>query len=192
VIKVAALYVDTESGPYPSMPGVDCWGVERDAKTYEGPHPVVAHPPCGPWGKLAWACKYQDASCGPRAVEQVLKWGGVLEHPAQSLLWKECGLPLPGECRGLFGRNDVWTLEADQVRWGHRAQKRSWFLMVGIPRSAVFPLPPMRPPTHSIQGGKKGSRDQLPGLSKPQRRCTPPEFAAWLVGLARQSRRPSC
>jgi hypothetical protein len=50
-VTVAALYVDPR-GPYASMPGVDPWDVERDARTYAGPYPVVAHPPCGSWGRF--------------------------------------------------------------------------------------------------------------------------------------------
>ena len=75
---VSALYIDPR-GPYPALVA-DCWDEARDAKHYDGPNPVVAHPPCGPWGRLRFLCKYQDASCGPRAVEQVRAFGGVLEH----------------------------------------------------------------------------------------------------------------
>lgn len=33
---VAALYVDTR-GPYSGLAGVECWGVDQDARTYAGP-----------------------------------------------------------------------------------------------------------------------------------------------------------
>ena len=49
-MRVAALYVDVNRGPYPSIEGVDVWGAERDATVYDGALPVVAHPPCGHWG----------------------------------------------------------------------------------------------------------------------------------------------
>jgi hypothetical protein len=48
---VAALYIDPR-GPYPKMPVVDCWDETRDADRYAGAAPIVAHPPCGPWGAL--------------------------------------------------------------------------------------------------------------------------------------------
>lgn len=49
---IAALYV-IENGPYYGLPNVDPWPESRDARTYAGPHPVVAHPPCSRWCRLA-------------------------------------------------------------------------------------------------------------------------------------------
>ena len=89
---VAALYVDPIRGPYRALPGVERWGWadvhqaglwDRDATAYDGPHPVIAHPPCGPWGLFAWRYKGGEGAknCAIRAVQQVRRWGGVLEHP---------------------------------------------------------------------------------------------------------------
>src|SRR5262252_4046294 len=125
---IAALYIDPR-GPYPRMPDVDCWDERRDARKYEGPYPVVAHPPCGPWGKLRHLCTKQDSSCGPVAVDQVREFGGVLEHPAHSRLFVECGMPRPGELPDPWGGV---TIEVEQVRWGHVARKRSWIYLVGV------------------------------------------------------------
>lgn len=51
-IQVAALFVEG-AGVYASRHGVDAWPIERDARTYAGPHPVVAHPPCNLWVNMA-------------------------------------------------------------------------------------------------------------------------------------------
>ena len=56
---VAVLYVD-ERGPYPAL--AEHWYDERrDATSYALSLPVVAHPPCAPWSKLARLNKYQKA-----------------------------------------------------------------------------------------------------------------------------------
>lgn len=86
-MTVAALYVDPK-GPYPALLGARrCWDERRDARLYGGPCPIVAHPPCGPWGRLRHLYRGSEHDCAPRAVAQVRRWGGVLEHPAGSLLF---------------------------------------------------------------------------------------------------------
>lgn len=180
---VAALYIDPR-GPYPKMPGVDCWDEQRDARLYAGPHPVIAHPPCGPWGKLKHFSK-QDASTGPAAVAAVQLWGGVLEHPEGSKLWAHCGLPRPGELADAFGG---FTVVVDQCAYGHCTRKRTWIYVV---RSFAPLLRTGGEPTHSICNGrgqvlKDGSR--RPRASALQARLTPPAFAELLVSLARVAR----
>jgi hypothetical protein len=183
MITVAALYVDPR-GPYPSMPGVDCWDEQRDARTYSGPAPVVAHPPCGPWSVLRFFCKHQPRDCALIAVEQVRRWGGVLEHPAQSLLWRECRLPLPGGVPDEFGG---WSIEVDQVAWGHRARKTTWLYVVGVRPSSVAVLRGGTP-THCVNSRKRDTH--LLELSAQGRRRTPPAFAQFLVDIARRASSP--
>ncbi len=181
---MAALYIDPERGPYASMQDVEPWGVDRDATQYAGPWPVVAHPPCGHWGKLAWNCKQPAAwkAAGPVAVAQVREFGGVLEHPAHSRLWDACTMPPAG---GLPDGHGGWTLEAHQTRWGHKAKKRTWFYIVGVARNAVT-LPPDRAATH-VMGVSLAKGRVLPCLPKKERHLTPPALAEWLVALARGS-----
>lgn len=187
---IAALYVE-RGGPYFDRADVDPWDKERDATKYDGPWPVVAHPPCGAWGMLAHLYEQDDAHLAPLAVEQVRKWGGVLEHPSRSRLWWHCQLPFPGE----FGDEHGYSLEVCQVDWGHVARKRTWLYLVGIPRSALT-FPAHREPTHWISGFRSttgrnryaGNGSAVPpGIkvcSAQQRRRTPPAFADWLIGLA--------
>jgi len=186
-VTVAALYVDTVRGPYPAM-GVDCWDEARDATKYAGPWPVVSHPPCGPWSRLASFCGPEllaQKHLGPIAVDQVRRWGGVLEHPAGSALWAACGMPRPGELPDAHGG---YTVEVEQWWWGHRAAKPTWLYIVG---AACPPMPKpsgVRPPTGKAKGRGDKGRSMLERMSKHQRHLTPPAFAAWLVGLAESVR----
>jgi hypothetical protein len=164
------------------MAGVDAWDLARDARLYDGPHPVVAHPPCGPWSKLRHMYRGAEHDCAPRALEQVRRFGGVLEHPADSKLWKRYRLPMPHEGSDPYG----YTIEVDQVRWGHVARKRTWLYLVRV--RSLGELPPARKPTHWCSGSKRAVRPIPAGIkaaSKEQIRRTPPAFAAWLVSLAR-------
>lgn len=92
---IAALFVD-EKGPYSQLGGIDAWGIDKDAKKYNGPHPVIAHPPCQRWGKM-WAGspswikktgqrkkKGDDGGCFESALNSVRKYGGIIEHPMHS------------------------------------------------------------------------------------------------------------
>lgn len=182
---VSALYIDPR-GPYPKLVA-DCWDETRDAKLYAGPNPVVAHPPCGPWGRLVKFCHLQDPDCGPMAVRQVREFGGVLEHPADSKLFTFAGLP-PAR----FGWADEFggfTLAVEQVSWGHLCRKPTWLYCVGIDeRRARAGVLSGGAPTHAC---RKRPREiaTLLMASKQQRRRTPLAFAEWLIELAASARR---
>lgn len=205
---VAALYVDA-LGPYPKL--VARWyDAEDDALSYDGPLPVVAHPPCGPWGRLRHLSKKDRADLAPLAVAQVRRWGGVLEHPAHSKLWDACSLPKPGEPLDLWGGG---TLRVDQSDFGHVARKPTWLYIVG---GTPGPMPPKREPTHWISGTRaefcgtctktraqckcesfsktRAVRGCVPAgikvCGKEQCRRTPVPFAAWLLDLAASARAP--
>ena len=178
---IAALYVDVKRGPYAALHGVDAWGVERDATLYTGPWPVVAHPPCGHWGRYAHKA-HDDGHTGSIAVDQVRTFGGVLEHPRDSKLWRLCGMPRPGELPDEWGG---WTLQIEQGDFGHRAQKSTWLYIVGT--TTLPPFPPRRPPP--VQKPKRDGtmgkrRGQVELMSRQQRHLTPHEFAIWLCTIA--------
>lgn len=189
---VAVLYVE-KGGPYFGLEGVDPWDIERDARKYAGPHPVVAHPPCGPWGRLRHLYRGSEHDCALAAVAAVREWGGALEHPARSLLWQHCRLPEPG---GFADEHGGLTVEVDQCAWGHVARKTSWLYIVGVERATVIAgTRTGGTPTHWISGGRTTTSRNgaavpsgIKVCSAQQRRRTPPAFAAWLVGLARAVR----
>ena len=135
---VAVLFTMTRS-PYLDAPGTDCWDEARDARLYAGPHPVVAHPPCSRWCRLAGLVQarwgYQvgdDGGTFAAALAAVRRWGGVLEHPAYSHAWGRYDLPVPvpggGWQRGLCGG---WVCHVEQWHYGHRAKKATWLYSYG-------------------------------------------------------------
>ncbi len=183
---VAALYVDPK-GVYPKLLAEGHWYDEaRDARTYAGPWPVVAHPPCGPWAAYAHLCK-QDPQLAVSALCQVRMWGGVLEHPSKSRLWGAPGtnMPGPGELPDAWGG---LTFEVDQLDWGHACRKVTWIYCVGVPLQGAVRL---RGPNHGKSPSHVMGRDRrmaqqssLPEASHEIRRRTPPAFAEWLLELA--------
>ena len=183
--EVAALFVRADS-VYKTMTGVDAWDIERDARRWPGGCPVVAHPPCRAWGVLRQFAKPRDdeKALAVWSVEQVRRWGGVLEHPAGSTLWPEMDLPEPGEGRDDHGG---WTLGIHQHWFGHRAKKATRLYIVGCEPSDIPDMPlRLDKPTHCIRPTK--SYPRLPSVTKAEREHTPPELAEWLVELARRCR----
>lgn len=185
---VAVLFARSDSN-YKSLPGVDVWDAERDARNWPGGCPVVAHPPCRAWGRMRqFATKVMPGEklLARLAVAHIRAWGGVLEHPAQSTLWPAAGLPAPGQ-RDTYGG---WTLPINQFCFGHRAEKKTWLYIVGC-EPADIPEVPLRlgRATHCIRPTK--SYPRLPSVTKAEREHTPPALAAWLVDLARRCQQQS-
>ena len=140
---IAALYVEKD-GAYFGLPNVDPWDEKRDARKYAGPHPVIAHPPCNKWSPLAYINQKRlpgyhvgdDGGCFEHALECVREFGGVLEHPANSIAWRHYNLRRPKrgswQLAGGSGPMAEWVTEVDQGAYGHRARKRTWLLYVGV------------------------------------------------------------
>lgn len=185
---VAALFV-RDDGPYAGRPDVDAWTEDRDARLYWGPHPVVAHPPCARWSKLAHMHGKlgQDDGCFIAALTSARRWGGVIEHPEGSYAWRHFKLPVP--VRGTWTPDDRggWSTVVDQARYGHRAQKRTWLYVVSGERPRDLDwregehAPELRP-----RPGRRAVGSEV--LSRRQRELTPPAFAELLIALARESR----
>lgn len=189
VDDVVALYVDPR-GPYPGLVR-EWYDAARNAMTYRGGLPVVAHPPCGPWSRLSQLHKSaEELALAPHAVAVVQRCGGVLEHPKGSMLWEACKLPQPWVGEDSFGG---FTIEVQQVNWGHPARKRTWLYIVGLGPGRLPAMPMAREPTHWASGGRTRSSRQgspvPPGIkvcSAQQRRRTPTDFARWLIEVARR------
>lgn len=184
--RVAVLFARTDS-VYKTMPECDVWDIERDARTYDGPHPVVAHPPCRAWGRLRHMAspRADERNLARLAVALVREFGGVLEHPAASTLWPSQRLPEVGQ-RDAWGG---WTLPILQHSWGHLAAKATRLYVVGCEPRDVPALPLVLGEAPAVCGtsGRRanGTREtRRPEISKAAREHTPPELARWLVDLA--------
>ncbi|WP_369916516.1 hypothetical protein AB8810_11015 [Xanthomonas sp. NCPPB 3005] len=181
--QVVVLFARADS-VYKTLHGCDVYDAQRDARTFAGGMPVVAHPPCRMWARLRQFAKGtpEEKALGPWAVERVRRWGGVLEHPAESTLFDHCRMPHPLEFPDEFGG---YTIAVQQYHFGHRAEKDTWLYIVGCCPSAL-PAIPHRPgrPTHCVRPTK--SYPRLLSITKAEREHTPPALAAWLVELARR------
>lgn len=187
---VAALYV-LPDGPYANRPDVDLWPESRDARLYAGPYPVVAHPPCSTWCRLAMINSKRyghavgaDGGCFEAALAAVKRWHGVLEHPAGSLAWSRFGLPSPrhGAWQGTW--SGAWVAEVSQAAYGHRARKATWLYYVG--ERPPEPLDWSRPaPTATVSWLTNHGGGTLQRLGKREAKATPLPFAEALLALAR-------
>ena len=176
------------------MPDVDAWPQERDARRYAGPLPVVAHPPCQLWGALAnvnfrrWGGEHNrpgnDGGCFASALENVRRFGGVLEHPAQSRAFAAHGIPAPADIGWQLTIDGGWVCEVWQSAYGHRANKATWLYYYG--KNPPFQLRWERPEgTHQIGGAsQQGERVNKPTLGKREANATPLEFRDELLRLA--------
>lgn len=175
---IAALYV-AKGGVYCGLTGIDPWDVARDARRYNGPHRVIAHPPCARWGNYWFGSpssskrleKGADGGCFAAALASVREWGGVLEHPRCSRAWSAFGLNTP-PARGWQGAGDHIgaVCEVEQGHYGHQARKGTWLYAV-------------RCPLLTLMWGRSSRRRPLENLSHKQRAATPIQFRDQLITL---------
>jgi len=195
---IAALYVKT-NGPYFGLEGVDPWDEKRDARLYPGPHPVVAHPPCLRWCRLAglvearWGHKRgEDGGCFEAALNSVRTWGGVLEHPAYSDAWAAFDLPKPSRSGGWQkGMCGGWSCHVEQGRYGHPAKKATWLYAFGVELPSLrwgHVLDTETKSAVSWCGNKtKDGGEARPRMTELTRIGTPEAFRDVLIAMARSA-----
>ena len=197
VAAVAVLYAYAD-GPYAGLDGVDVWDVTRDARTYAGTDPVVAHPPCSRWCRLAglvearWGhVRGEDGGTFAHALASVRAWGGVLEHPAYSDAWAAFGLPVPprhgGWVRGICGG---WACHVEQGRYGHAAKKATWLYALGVELPAMrwgSDLDTESKALVSWCGNHTRADEVRPRVGKRAASETPVEMREALIGMARSA-----
>jgi hypothetical protein len=181
---VAVLFADRDS-IYKTLPGVEVYDIDRDARTFPGGMPVVAHPPCRTWGCLAHFAKAppEEHDFATWAIEQVRRNGGVVEHPGTSRFWKLRTVPKLGEQDSFGG----FVLPVFQWWFGHRAEKATRLLICGVKAKELPPVPfRIGEPEFTLQRRWPASKGRR--VSERERSATPPAFAEWLIELARRTR----
>lgn len=163
---------------YKRLPGVMAFDEKRDARTWTGGTPVVAHPPCRCWSLyLHHMAKPVDreaeTNLGLWCARMVQQWGGVLEQPAGSKLFAAAGLPEAGPTNDPFG----YTVYLEQSWFGFASRKPTWVYICGVPR-AYLPKMPFR---WDVQHAAIGTG------SKFARSRTMSNLAEWFVTVARAS-----
>ena len=193
---IAALYVET-NGCYFGLPGVDPWDLWRDARLYGGPYPVVAHPPCQRYGALGranyarWCGEHNrpmnDGGCFAAAIAAVNCWGGVLEHPANTMAWDAYNLVRPLEI-GWTASGIGYVCEVWQSAYGHKANKRTWLYYRGDTLPPELDWRRIKG-THQVGfQDHRGKDKNKPTLSKAEANATPESFRDVLIDLARGAR----
>lgn len=200
--SLAALFVETD-GCYFDLPGVDPWDEARDARLYAGPHPVVAHPPCQRWGRFWHGStrkphQYKlgdDGGCFEAALASVRRWGGVLEHPADSHAWPAFGIARPKRHEGWQFADDHggMTCYVEQGHYGHFSRKPTWLYAVDVatPELEWSRLPqrlhPVALERHGYEKARRiGMTAMVGGKNKTAiRNATPIPFRDLLLSIAR-------
>lgn len=202
---IAALYVES-GGSYFDLNGVDPWDEVRDARKYDGPYPVVAHPPCQRWGKMWFGqpltVKFtgerkklgDDDGCFEAALSAARTFGGVIEHPWGSLAWPHFDLNTPDRAGGwimadYFGG---WTCCVEQGQYGHYARKPTLLVAYGIKLPSLrwgYRQPSLDPAVVARMGIKRAKRlgevgARGGGTNSAPRIGTPTEFRDLLISMA--------
>ena len=211
--KIAALFVE-DGGIYANLPDVEIWTIDRDARRYAGPWPVVAHPPCQRWGRFwhgSTSKPHQfrlgdDGGCFEAALNAVRRYGGVLEHPADSHAWGQFELHKPPRSGGWISADwySGWTCYVEQGHYGHMSRKGTWLYANRGPGGPSWPcvlpnliwgrceqrLHPVALAKHGYEKARRmGMVGMVGGKDKTKiRNATPIEFRDVLIFLARTVR----
>ncbi len=199
---IAALFIDA-TGTYSKIDDIELWAAGRDARLYNGPYSVVAHPPCQRWGRYAKGGpsakpgKFilgDDNGCFESALKSVRQFGGVLEHPEASHAFAWYGIkPKPPRFGGWIKTEcDAYVCCVEQGHYGHRARKATWLYLYGYPgRPPELKWGPSQA-TAKLDAGMNREERRSPSrkwydfdyLTSREKSATPDAFRDLLISLA--------
>lgn len=161
--------------------GCNVYDFDRNALTFKDNTPCIYHPPCRTWSRLRGLAKFHPGEhlLAVWSVFRIWRYGGVLEHPSQSILWKTMGLAMPGSPPDIHGG---FSISVDQFWFGHKAEKNTWLYIKGISINDM-PVIPLNfdAVTHTISSSKNNNGKKE--ISKNKRSSTPHKFALFLIEI---------
>lgn len=141
----------------------DAFDIDRNALTTNYKLPAVYHPPCRLFSKL------RSFSTAPESEKYLAHWsmymcrvyGGIVEHPYDSQLWREYGIFDVYKVDEFGGFSIVF----DQYDFGFPTRKRTRLYIVGLPISQL-PAMPLRlySPLISFESLSSKARSATPQL----------------------------
>lgn len=185
-LPIAILFARSDS-VYKNLIDLDIYDEQRDARTFNGIQPVIAHPPCRAWARLRGMSKPapHEKQLAKTAVDLVRSNGGILEHPESSTLWLEKQLPNPITHPAQIDKFGGFTLPIQQFTFGHKARKNTWLYICGI-RPIDLPAMPFRlGEAGCVVARGKRTKKWKKELTLAEREHTPIELAMYLVEIAR-------
>jgi hypothetical protein len=128
-------------------------------------------------------------------LASVRRWGGVVEHPADSHAWSYFGLSKPVRHAGWSPADDLggWTCYVEQGHYGHTSRKPTWLLAYRarlpdlIWRRGEQRLPQWMVDRYGYEKARRiGVVAMVGGKDKTNiRNATPHPFRDLLIGMAR-------
>lgn len=178
-MQIPVLFVDKKTNY--SHYNTDLYDIRRNAISIVENCAALYHPPCRTWGRLRQFTKFYPGEhwLAVWSIIRIRKFGGVLEHPAGSSLWKFMCLPLPGAGYDVFGG---FSVKINQSDFGFKCEKNTWLYIVGC-KLKDLPAQELNfsSITHTISSSKKntGKRE----LSKSKRAQTTDKLASYLLQI---------
>lgn len=153
---------------YKKVPGFDCYDQKKNALLHPPTEASLYHPPCRLFSKLRYFSTAPESEkyCALWSMYFVRVYGGIVEHPYDSLLWKMHNINQVNVVDEFGG---FW-LVVDQHWFGFPTRKRTGLYIVGIKPNQVPRLNlKLYQPTRKFEN-----------LSPTQRSSTPPDFINFL------------
>lgn len=165
-MKIPVLFTQVGS-LYSSDSRFDVYDVHRDAFTFSDRTPLIAHPPCRLFSKLRGLSTAHPAEkkCAFFSLAQVRQFGGILEHPRSSTLWKTGNFNLSGMVDDYGG-----FLRSVNLSWfGFPAEKKTMLYFCGLNPGELPPIPlSLIAPGFTIGQPTRSGMLELPQVNRSQ------------------------